>query len=430
MSTRIWPGLLAMVLLAAGCSDGDGVRDKSGTVLPDDHDGEGGSGGSGDTGGTGGDGPLATPRLPGDTLIPNGPEEGPWPVEDVVHYAGDAGLPGTINRVGVDDAQNVYVIANNSVYAARAGVGEFVRTNSGGQFDTGHVPYSICGGGENRVYVGYLTYEAAPEDLTEEEKLLGDMDRFVLQEDGTLSLEFHHRMQNSKAKWMDHTRLILDCARVIGGPNHGDLYVASNHGVTLVRGDEYADHRHAIWNNNGSQAIGYNWGINVDIHGNALWAGHWKLAAVGPAPLDGDLIDWIDHHKQPWLVDTWPEHWGPVSEAKDMHAIAGDIQQERLWVGAWGKGLAEMQFKPRVWRDVPDTPDTHINSLELDPTDGKLWVGTRSAGLWRWDTNAETWEKHPLVPADTIHDVYLDLTVAPRAVYVATNRGLYVLRGE
>jgi len=431
LSTKNAIGLLALLAAAAACSSGDDVTGKPGTIQPPGHDGED-DGRIFDPPNTP---PVKEARPPvGGVVVPPKKTAGPWPVADVVHYGRDQGLPDRVLGVGVDDAQNVYVIDDRAVYAARAGVGEFVRTDEGGQLDTGHTPYSVCGGGPGRVYVGYLTYEAAPEELSEEEKLLGDLDRFVLQPDGTLALEFHHRLQNSKAKWMDHTRLILDCARVVGGPNHGDLFVASNHGVTIIRGNDYADHRHVVWRDeNGSQAIGYNWAINTDVHGNVLWAGHWKIGAL-PPPAPGltgeDLEIWLDGDETPYLINTHPSHWSSEEEPDDMHAIAGDTVAGVVYVGSWGRGLARMTMSPRRWEDVPGTPDTHINSLELDPTDGRLWVGTRSAGLWRWNPATEQWQKHPLVPASTIHEIYLDTTVEPRAVYVATNEGLYVLRGD
>lgn len=427
-------GLVAALLMiaASGCSD-DKVTGNPGKLAPGDHDGKGGSGG---TGGNPDVQPpvIRGPGVPGDPGVPPGvmnPPEGPWPTDDVVHYGSAEGIPGRVTGVGVDDGQNVYVIDGAAVYAAKAGNGRFVRTASGGQFDAGNVPFSVCGGANGRVYVGFLTYEKEPELLEEDEKLLGDLDRFALQEDGTLALEFHHRLQNSTARWMDHTRSILDCARVVGGPNHGDLFVGSNHGLTVIRGDDYADHRHAVWSDaNGSLAIGYIWGVNTDTSGNVLFAGHWKLAAVAPPAPGGDLMDWLDHEKTPWIADTYPQHWGTMEDPDEMHAIAGDTQAGRIYVGSWGKGLAAMDFAPRRWRDIDGTPDAYINSLELDPSDGKLWVGTRSQGLWRWDPATEIWERIAGVPSGTVYDVYLDSTVTPRAVYVGTDSGLYVIRAK
>lgn len=437
---------LGLAALIGACDSNDKITDRS-KLHPPGHDGEGGgagggqgggggTAGTGGVGGTGGTGGVAEGGSGGGGSGGSGGEggtrdpAGPWPVVDVIHYGPEQGIPGRVTGVGVDDDQNIYVIDGAAVYAMPAGSGGFVRSANVGQFATGHMALSVCGGGPGRVYVGFLTYEKEPELLTEEEKLLGDMDRFALQSDGTLALEFHHRIQNSNAKWMDHTRSILSCARVIGGPNHGDLYIGSNHGISIIRGDDYADHRHGLWvDESGSQAIGYVWATNTDTGGNMLWAGHWKLGAVPKAPLD-DVLGWVDYTITPWIADTHAEVWGSVQDPDDLRAIAGDTSQGRIYVGSFGKGLAAMNFAPRRWWEIEGTPDTHITSLELDPSDGKLWVGTQSAGLWRWDPVRETWEHITHVPTGTVYQVYLDSTVTPRAVYVATPSGLYVLRGK
>jgi hypothetical protein len=327
----------------------------------------------------------------------------------------------------VDDGQNVYAIDGNAAYALPAGGERFVRTDAGGQFERGWPVASVVGGAPGRVYLGFLAAEGDPETLTEEEKLDGDVDRMALQPDGTLALEHHYRLQNSNAKWMDHTRLVLSLSRVVGGPRHGDVYLGSNHAVDVIRGDDYADHRHAIFlDANGTERVGYVWATNIDPNGNLLFGGHWKVAAVGPAP--DVLLDWLDHAKTPWLVDTWAENLGPVEDPDDVISIAGDIAGNRLWVGTRTKGLSAAQLTPRRWRSVEGAPDVEITGLELDP-DGTLWVGTGSRGLWRYDESAGSWDASPLVPGDArVYQVYLDATVTPRAVYAATDRGLYAIR--
>jgi len=357
--------------------------------------------------------------------------EGPWPIDDVTHYGAAEGIPGVVIGVGVDDGQNVYVIDGNAAYAMPVGATGFTRTATGGQFDRGYPVHSIVGGDPGKVYLGFLAWEAAPEELSEEDKLYGDVDRMVLLPDGTLDLEFHYRINSSTARWMDHTRSIFSLARVVGGPNHGDVYVGSNHGATLIRGDEYADHRHALFiDSTGSQAIGYVWAVNTDVHGNFLYAGHWKVAALPPSPMD-TVLSFIDYDRVKWRVDTWPQHLGPIEEPKNLHAVAGDLEEGRVYVGSWGMGLSAMQDAPRKWWSVPGTPDTVINGLELDPIDGKLWVATGSSGLWRWDPPTGQWEQSPFVPGHLpVHQIYLDTTVTPRALYAATGAGLFVLRVE
>ncbi len=368
------------------------------------------------------------PPDPPDDPPKYGPE-GPWPVVEVLRYGPGEGIPGVVTGVGVDDAQNVYAIDGAAAYAMPVGTVGFTRTDAGGQFDRGYPVLSLVGGDEGKVYLGFDAWEESPENLSEEDKLYGDVDRMALQPDGSLKLEHHYQLQNSNAHWMDHTRMIFSLARVIGGPNHGDVYVGSNHAVTLIRGDDYADHRHAIFlDDTGSEAIGYVWSVNTDVSGNLLYAGHWKVAALPPSPMD-TVMSFVDYNRVKWLVDTWPQHLGPIEVPKNLHAVAGDLSQGRMYVGSWGMGLSAMQHAPRRWWSVAGTPDSMITSLELDPADGKLWVATGSSGLWRWDPASGDWEQSPLVPAGLrVNQIYLDSTVTPRALYAATNGGLYVLR--
>lgn len=361
---------------------------------------------------------------------PVDPKPDPWPKDDVVHYGPAQGLPGPVIGVGVDDAKNVYAIDGVAAYALPVGDVRFHRTATGGQFERGYPVASIAGGFPGEVYLGFL----APEDgnvftWTEEDKMMGDVDRMLLQPDGSLVLDYHFKIQNTNAKWMDETRSILTMKRVVGGPYHGDVYLGSNHGATVLRGDEWADHRHPVFTDgDDSLFIGYVNAVDYDPQANFLIGAYWMLAAVPPAPLD-DLERWVSIVELPWLAYTWPEHLGPIEEPKDIRAIAGDIEQSKIFVGTFGKGLSEMVISPRSWRSIPGTPDTHILGLEWEHGTDTLWVATASSGLWRWDIASETWEQSPFVPPNArVNQVLLDDTVSPRAIYTATNYGLYVIR--
>ena len=425
MDARWWLALLAGVLAIGAC--GRPELGRQGGPLGTTDPGAGGAGGGGDgglvQGGVGGRVQSGAGGAGGEPEV--GP--GPWPVVDAVHFGPESGLPGRITGVGVDDGQNLYAIDGEAVYALPAGGERFVRTDTGGQFDRGWPVQAVAGGAPGRVYLGFLAPEGEPAELTEEDQLDGDVDRMALRADGTVALEFHHRLQNSNVRWMDHTRTILSLSRVVGGPRHGDVYVGSNHGVTLIRGDDYADHRHALFlDDRGSQAIGYVWATNLDPTGNLLFGGHWKVAALGPAP--EYLADWLDPQKSPWLLDTWAENLGPLEEPDEVIAIAGDLAKNRLWIGTREQGLSAAQLQPRRWWSVEGAPDREITGLELD-ADGSLWVGTGSRGLWRHDVTGRTWERSRHVPATArVFQVYLDATVSPRAVYAATDAGLYVIR--
>jgi len=411
-----WTILGALILL--GCGDDDRTRDP---VVEDPRD----------------PGEKPRDRVPGrppippiDPRDPSGVKPDPWPKDDVVHYGPAEGLAGPVIGVGIDDAKNVYAIDGVAAYALPVGDTRFHRTASGGQFERGYPVASVAGGAAGQVYLGFL----APEDgnvftWTEEDKMYGDVDRMLLQPDGSLVLDYHYKIQNNNARWMDETRSTLTMKRVVGGPYHGDVYLGSNHGATVLRGDAWADHRHPVFTlGDASLFIGYVHAVDYDPQGNFLIGAHWMVAAVPPAPLD-DLERWVSIVELPWLVYTWPEHLGPIQEPKDIRAIAGDIAQSKIFVGMHGLGLSEMVIAPRSWRSIPGTPDTHILALEWEHATDTLWVGTASRGLWRWDIATETWEQSPFVPANArVAQVLLDDTVAPRAIYVATNYGLYVIR--
>lgn len=368
--------------------------------------------------------PKPKPK-PQDPSVPD-----PWPDDDVRHFGPPHGLPGPVIGVGYDDARNIYAIDGVAAYALPAGEERFVRTSSGGQFDRGFPVASVAGGAEGEVFLGFLAPEGKTVfEWTEEEKMYGDVDRMVLEPDGSLSLDFHYKIQNTNAKWMDETRSILTMKRVFGGDHHGDLYLGSNHGATVVRGDEWADHRHPIFlDENDSMVIGYVHAVDFDPQGNFFIGAHWMLAVVPPAPLD-DLEQWVSIVELPWLAYTWPEHIGPLAQPKDIRAIAGDMAESKVFVGMYGLGLSELVISPRSWRSLPGTPDSHIIGLEWEHGTDTLWVATESRGLWRWDISTETWEQSPFVPANArVSQVLVDEEVEPRAVYAATNFGLYVIR--
>jgi hypothetical protein len=249
----------------------------------------------------------------------------------------------------------------------------------------------------------------------------------ALQPDGTLALEHHYQMQNTHAQKWDHTREILSMSRVTSGPNKGDLYIGSNHGVSLIRGDAYADHRHVVWYMpTGTQAIGYVWGTNLDPSGNLLYCGHWKLAVVPPAP--ADMMVWLDNKLHPNLMNGYAENLGTVEDPDELLAIAGDFAHGRLWVGAREKGLSAFQKKPKKWWSVDGTPDQSITGLEYE-IDGALWVGTKGHGFWRYDTVAEAWDRVAELPGHAqVYQVLLADEAGKPVLYVATDDGLYVLR--
>ena len=90
-----------------------------------------------------------------------------------------------------------------------------------------------------------------PTHSTAAQRSEGDLDRVGLDASGNLVREHHYEIHNNNGvdhPTFDETRSILTCIRVNDGPNKGDLYTGSNHGMTLFRGDLYGDHRHPTFN--------------------------------------------------------------------------------------------------------------------------------------------------------------------------------------
>lgn len=413
--------ILALLLALGACdSSGDGTTERGGKTLPEDRGHE-----LPDVEAPGFP-PVYLPPIPSaDSAMP--PDDPP-PPGAVDHYTGTHGLNSWVAGVSTDEAGNVYAIDERAAYVQRAGQTGWVRTSRGGQFDLGYPVLSVCGGAAGRVYLGFSAPEGEPEELTEEEKLQGDVDRMTLQGDGTLRLDHHYQLQNTEARWMDHTRIILSCEYVRSGPSAGDVIIGSNHGVSVLRGDDFVDHRHAVWTTpGGGIAVGYVWGVNADDQGHVLFAGHWMWAILPPVP--ARLGDFLAYGSYTWVHQGWAENWGGVEDPDELSSVVGDVSEGWLLVGSMGKGLAYGDFSAGrpVWRTVGNPPDTHITDLEMDGS-GRIWVGTDGRGLWSLDRSTFTFERSGLVPRwAKVLDVHVDERRGRREVYAGTDSGLYVL---
>jgi hypothetical protein len=172
----------------------------------------------------------------------------------------------------------------------------------------------ICGGEAGRAYVGYHTYELqrevpdkphayipAPGEphysasrFAEYQK--GDLDVVRLEDDGSVKLEEHLwrsvgvsggtrelGIRNTNDFHYDEDRSVLTCQRVMRGRDKGDVYIGTNHGVTLIRGLVYNSHRHAAWYAEGdSLQAGFNWGLGIGPDGEVLVANDWMVGILEP----------------------------------------------------------------------------------------------------------------------------------------------------
>jgi hypothetical protein len=384
-----------------------------------------GTGGQAQTGGV-----TVIPAAPPiATWHPGGPSAnaGPWPLETQLDYSQAYGLP-ALKNVSLDDAYNLWLLdGSNRIGVIRAGESAATWVDGLGQAGRGFATTVICGGAENQAYVGYWAndnpepYSSVPNRPTDPSN--GDADVVQLDPDGQVSLTQHLNIFNSNDHHYDETQRILACAKVMRGPLRGDLYFATNHAVTRVRGLEYSDHRHSVWAQpNGSLMIGYDYAVSITPGGDVLFANDWKVAMLSPKP---PLQSWIDFAATPWKLDTYVHEAGSQEDFDYWRATA-QTQDGTDWFGSWTKGLWEM-YAPSRFRRLSGLPTSNITAL-AGTDDGSLYIGTGGGGLWRL-AGDRTLTKVEAIPGANVQQLFYDPTVTPSMLLVLTNAGLTVLRG-
>jgi hypothetical protein len=430
LNTRIAVRVLAAAALAGGVviACGPGTEHATsgahgGDVPTGGNGGDPGSGGGGHGGDPGGSGGSAgDPGGSGGQLTP--------PPHGVKHWTEADGISTWLSRVSVDRGHNVYAVNDGAIYSMAAGTETFRKTKTGGQFALGYPLLTVCGGEDGQAFVGWSAPETDAYTEPESQHKEGDVDRFLLQPDGSVKFDFHYELQNSAAKWMDDDRIAMSCKFMKSGPHEGELVVGTNHGFAVIYGDKYVDHRHVVWSKpDGTLMIGYILAVNYDEQGMIYEAGHWMLGAL-PSPPTDDLQQMIDYSHSVWVRNTYVVPWGSIEDPDDLDAIVGDSSQGWVLVGARTKGLALNHYGPKKdeWT-VLNAPDSAINDLALD-TDGKILVGTGSQGLWKLDLATMSFTQSPSIPSwAQVRSIEVDATMSPRTIWVVTDQGLYSLSG-
>lgn len=343
-------------------------------------------------------------------------------------YSSSEGMPWSRNA-SRDEAGNIWAVNDDGVYVKRPGDAAFSLKTGFGQLAKGDWPFTICGGAANQAYVGYVGPEI-PDALggTPEQRLRGDMDRIGLDAaSGNVSLQFHYAFFNTNDPQYNEVQTIVSCNRVNNpaSSDYGTIYIGSNHAVTRIQGDKFADHRHVVWAQpSGTLVIGYNWATALNPNGNLFFANEYKLGELKPTPV---LKDWLSFSINPWVVDTYVPSVGTLEDNDYWHAAAVTPDQKH-WVGSWTKGLVWMTISPRVYTVVSDAPETRINALAAE-SDNSIWVGTQTKGLWRRSA-AGSWTKLDLpLSTNKILGLTLDTRTTPRTLYISTDKGLAVYTG-
>nr|BDT36371.1 hypothetical protein MFMH1_60400 [Myxococcus sp. MH1] len=406
---------------------------------------------------------------------PDGP--GPWPMDAVKDYATAFGIGAGVRSIGVDEGHNIWLLKGDEIGVLRPGDTAPTWTRGVGQAAGGFGRDKkalgstvICGGEAGRAYVGYHTYELQPEipdkphayipapeepHYTEArfaEYQKGDLDAVRVESDGTVVLEEHLwrsagvsggqqqlGIRNTNDFHYDEDRSVLACQRVMRGRDRGDVYIGTNHGVTLIRDLTYNSHRHAAWyletpraDGSVSQSLqaGFNWGLGIGPGGEVLVANDWLVGILQPngvlADFDRELtwegpVPWSykGHNAQLNSLEAF-DHWRAIARTK-----AGTT-----WVGSRDFGLWRMEQTDRSsanYTRITTLPSSNVTALAA--TDGGIvYVGTQDQGLWRIEEDGATLTRVETVNGRQVLQLVYDPTVAPAMLYALTDQGLTVLR--
>lgn len=394
-----------------------------------------------------GSGEQEADALGGAAVTPGGP--GPWPTDAAKNYSSAYGI-GSVQSVGVDDALNVWLLDGARIGILRPGesaprwssnVGQAAQGFGSNKLATGSSV--ICGGTPGRAYVGYLADELSDSllgDVNNPEYKKGDLDVVKLTAEGTIALETHlseSAVYQGKAQnqlgvrntndWRyDEDRSVLVCRRLRKGPNAGDLFIGTNHGVTMIRGTVYNSHRHPVWDVNGSLRIGYNFALGSSFDGTQVLMGNeWKLGIL-KAP--GELTQWDRSNENPWIVDTYAPEVNSLEQEDNWRGFA-QTKDGSYYLSSARYGLWKMTMKGNgqpAFSKMSGLPTDSLGQLEASE-DGALFVATDGAGLWKLGADGKL-AKVKDVAGNEVKQLVYEPRVSPPMLFVLTDAGLTVLR--
>jgi hypothetical protein len=423
--------------------------------------------------------PVSSTPDPGNPppVPPQAGGPGPWPNEPIVNYSQRYNL-GRVRSVGVDDAYNIWLLDGERIGVLRPGDTQPSWVSNIGQARNGFGPDAlalgstvICGGSAGRAYVGYSAAELSPsfiygpdgsdfpkydnpdpsrfDPVRYQEYQKGDLDVVKLTTDGTIQLEEHLQksvrnapqtlgLRNSNDHHFDEDRSVLACTKVMRGPNRGDIYIGTNHGVTRIKGLVYNSHRHPVWfqnkvDENGNvvgrtQMTGLCNALGIGQNGEVLIGNDWNVGVVVPSQ---NLIDWdkVDESLNPEKLNSFVKE---VNSLEEMDYWRGFEQTKDglYYVASRDFGLWQMTILRRSDEQATKVAGLPTDSLlSLAATDdGSLFIGTAGSGLWQLDAQKKL-TRVAGVAGGTVKELHYDPTVTPAMLYVLTDAGLTVLRG-
>ncbi len=369
---------------------------------------------------------------------------GPWPLSDTV-YGASQGLSGPILDSSPDDAQNIWAATREALYVMRPGQSSFQKLTAAdglhiGPFTdpSGHANETsitaIAGGHANEVFVGYYGYESdTPYQDTEAQKELGNADKVTLGADGRITVTrylFRCDYEHSTC-WENRSPRRMVFAH--DGVAAGHLFIGFNHGVSHVFNDMFGDHVHPeVWWHHADgttvEKIGEFFGLAVDAKGNLWMAGRY---GVGLQPWNAmPHFSWVDGSFI-WAFTIFaPGHSldTPDNYVEDDSGAAITPSGD-LYVSSFTRGLTHWDPKTSNYGTMSQVSAAPSSILDLaaDP-DGTLWMIDVGGQLLRYDPASNGLKSWPGISG--AHRVVVDHTVTPRAVYVATDGGVAVIRAK
>lgn len=405
------------------------------------------------------------------------PDAGPWPTDAVRDYSASYGL-GKPQSVAFDEGLNLWLLDGARIGILRPGETTPKWTTGVGQARDGFGfdklatrSTVICGGEAGRAYVGYATPELQPwhpnvsrayipspgepyysaERYAEYQK--GDLDAVRANADGTVALEEHlwrtvgpsnaNRqigIHNTNDFHWEEDRTIFACERVTRGPQRGDLYVTTNHGVTHIKDLTYNSHRHPGWYKyytmpDGSTAPALQatamHALGIGHNGDVLVANEQMVGALVPT---GVLADWDRENTfngpVPWRFKFY-NHTLNDQETWDQWRAFEQTVSGRYYLGSEQYGLWVMTATNRstgAWTKFAGLSAQSVTAL-VATDDGALYIGTENAGLWRLEPDGTTVARVTTVPGSKVRQLVYEPTVTPTMLAVVTDTGVTILRG-
>jgi hypothetical protein len=394
---------------------------------------------------------------PVDAGVPEPEDTGPWPDDPVLDYSARYRL-GRVQSVGLDGAQNLWLLDGDRVGVLEVGSDRPVWSRGLGQAAGGFGPAQralgstvICGGEAGQAYVGYRTYglddayiagpgEPGYDPVRYFEFQKGDVDVVALGEDGTVRLVTHlgkttdtsgHEhlgIRNTNDWHYDEDRSVFTCERVTRGPYRNDVYIGTNHGVTQIRGLVYNSHRHATWAVNGSLRIGYNYGLGIGQNGDVLVANEWMVGILVPNGRLEDFDRQIVNPPVPWRYKGHNTALNSLAEFDFWRAFE-QTTDGTYWLGSATYGVWQLTLENG--RDdyvrLEGLPTNAITALKATD-DGALYIGTANRGLWRREPDG-TVVRDGRVGGHRVLQLVYEPGITPTMLLVLTEHGLTVLRG-